>query len=311
MLESRLHCRIQDRGEICITILTRTSFNRKCWKLLGAIGAVLPCYITCDIILPHSVFWSADEGGKFLQLAGCKKGIPFRFEVPYPAASIDPDYHFYPSHGHYPRKGAGEKIQANWSFVFPLISLPFYKYFGLGGIYLIPLLAGLITAFISGWLAEHIVPRSGVITVIAVGLASPIFFYSQLFWEHTFTVLLCLLAVCFLWRTFDHTGTTCIPITSAALMLGPAIWIRNELIIFAVSLAITYLIVSRQHRCSRLTIFKMVGIIAPLCLSLRMSLIDWNVLLHRNPSFRWSHIHCNVVWMRVNGENFLYSCRRT
>jgi hypothetical protein len=63
-----------------------------------------------------------------------------------------------------------------------------------------------LVAVLGGVLAAWFSPRLAPWAVLLVGLATPVWFYSVVFWEHTLASLVALLAVCVLVRA-PHRGS--------------------------------------------------------------------------------------------------------
>ncbi len=165
------------------------------WGFLALLIVVI-IYVSAWYSLPQHVFWSADEGAKYIQLQTLltwQGGA--RYNLPYRGYWLDPAYQFYPQHPIYPQPDGKGGVRFHWPIWFPLISILPYKWFGISGLYLIPLLSGLGVVGLSGWLIRRFIPAAAPWVIIIIGLTSPIFFYSLLFWEHTLVVLLALAAL--------------------------------------------------------------------------------------------------------------------
>lgn len=189
---------------------------------IGAVIVVLVTYIITWATLPPDIFWSADEGAKYIQLRTMQAG----YEVPYLGQRLDPDFRFYPQHPVFPRPLPDGTFHLHWAIWFPVLSLPFFEWFGLPGLYVVPLVSGVLVAALSGWLAQRILPAAAPWTVLAVGLASPIFLYSMLFWEHTLAVLLALAG---LWQAMHKRWWLVVILLVAAMLL------RIELLFFGLA----------------------------------------------------------------------------
>jgi len=135
---------------------------------------------------PQGVFWSLDEGGKFIYLenvlATGHPGAP----LAYPARILDPDLRFVPLFFSIQQ---GDALYSWWPVGFPLLSLPGYAAFGWWGLYLIPAACGALTAILVGAIARRLDPAARQWPALAAaaitGLATPVAFYSTMFWEHT------------------------------------------------------------------------------------------------------------------------------
>jgi hypothetical protein len=150
--------------------------------------------------MPKDVFWHPDEGAKFLALHSIRWEHGLKYVVAYPGSVLDPSWAFYPGrcdHGElYPFPEPGGGVRLHWPIWFPLLSRAFFALFGLAGIYVVPLLSGWLTAVVAGQLVHRGgTSRLRAATMILVGCASPVMFYSLCFSEHTLATLLGTLAI--------------------------------------------------------------------------------------------------------------------
>lgn len=153
---------------------------------LVAAGLAL-LYLAIAASGPPLGFWSPDSEIKFLQLQNLRwEGGP-KIDLRLPGRPLDPNFFAVPlGHAFYEvREG---HVFLVWSIVFPLASLPFYKLFGPLGLFVIPAISGAGAAYVTGRMAEHLRPRSGIWAALLVGLTTPILLYSAAFWEHTLAV---------------------------------------------------------------------------------------------------------------------------
>ena len=210
------------------------SFDR--WSLVVIAYFLLICLIVLSQT-PTSVFWSPDEGGKFIQLltlSRWKDGRPDK--IPYPGQRLDPDYKFYPT-GYFPQPMDNGHVRFFWSLWFPAMSIIPFKLLGSPGLYLIPIISGLLIVVLSGWLAHRLIPAATPLTMVAVGLASPVFFYSLLFWEHTLAVLVGLAA---LWQAMQvgqaKGRRKWLTLGLIGVLLVSAVALRLEMLIYVLAL---------------------------------------------------------------------------
>jgi len=209
--------------------------------------ALSALYLAIVTLLPPSLFWSPDEGAKYLQLARYRGQSPrVRQQVQYGARPLDPSYSFYPQPlppGHrfelvarlYPQPSDDGTVRTNWPPLFGLLTQPLFSAFGFYGLYLLPLVAGIGTALLAGSLARRIAPDTEVAVILAVGLCTPVLFYSCLFWEHTLAVCLGMAALV-LCSGVSRTSPRAL--LAAAACLGVAIALRLEMAVFAGALAV-------------------------------------------------------------------------
>lgn len=169
---------------------------------------VLFVYVVCLYNLPRHTFWSPDEGGKYLQTQAIGWESGLTYALPYAGARLDPKLDFY-AHRRtgdngtfiYPMRSSDDgSVHFHWSIWFSLaVKLP-VALFGVTGGYLVALLAGWLTAVLAGFAAREIDARLAAPAVLAVGLATPIWFYSLCYWEHTLVTALGMLGTVLLMR---------------------------------------------------------------------------------------------------------------
>lgn len=79
--------------------------------------------------------------------------------------------------------------------LFPLLSAPLIRWFGMRGAYVLPAIGFLGILAACAWLAIALDPRrSPSIVILVAGLATPFLFYGLEFWEHTLAVAIAALA---------------------------------------------------------------------------------------------------------------------
>jgi hypothetical protein len=204
-------------------------------------------YLATWAALPAGVFFSPDEGGRFLQMQATSWGEGADLDRAYGARLLDPYFEFFPQPlpaGHTwhelslssPRPQVGGGVEFNWSPLFPLLSKPLYAMFGARALRLLPLAAGLAVVVLAGAVARRVgAGGTGVLlALVGVGVATPIVFYSQLFWEHTLATACALGALLLVLagrRSRRHW--------SGALVLSAlSVHLRHELALFVVALAV-------------------------------------------------------------------------
>jgi len=166
---------------------------RQPWAVAAA-SLVLAVYAAVLSVMPKGAFWSPDEGAKFIQLHSIAWHDGVRYAIPYGGERIDPEYLFYPTHCRfedlYPVPLPDGGVKFHWPIWFPLGSGLLVSVFGLTGLYLVPLVSGWLVALLAGHLMCAWEPRLAPLAILAVGLATPIAFFSLTFWEHTLATLL-------------------------------------------------------------------------------------------------------------------------
>lgn len=173
--------------------------------LLGVWVVLFLLYLALVAIRPPQVFWSLDEGGKYLYIQNVLKTGSPSAPLIYPGEHLDPQLTFVPL---YFFQQNGDHIYSWWPVGFPLLVLPLYRVLGWLGLYLLPAAAGAGVASLTGGMLRFVQVtdwRIPLVTALIVGLATPILFYSAMFWEHSVSVFLTLFA-CWAILTGDKTN---------------------------------------------------------------------------------------------------------
>jgi hypothetical protein len=149
-------------------------------------------YALCILVMPVDGFWTPDAGAKYLQMLNVRwTGAGFNADVPYPARDVDPEMRLVnmPFSYTYGRDGL---FHTYFPLAFAVLSRAAYAVFGLRGLLIWPALGGLAATFLSGLIAERWKAGRGWAAMALTGLATPVIFYSQTFWEHTIALALAL-----------------------------------------------------------------------------------------------------------------------
>lgn len=139
--------------------------------------------------MPRGGFWINDNGLKFIQVDGLVRSGLSRLAIAWPGRAIDPELAFGPFTEGFFHVDAAGGLHAAYSPVFALLSAPFYAALGAAGLYVLPLAGFLASLFAVRALGRVVaVPgqeeRVATLAVLAAGLATPLFWYGQTFWEH-------------------------------------------------------------------------------------------------------------------------------
>src|ERR1700687_4433276 len=208
---------------------------RRGWTILAALG-VLAIYAISLSVLPRDVFWMHDEGAKYMEMLSVHWPGEPRYVVPFPARRIDTRFEFLPHPEIFPHPsifpGGRLYIAFQSSIIFPFVSsVPFWL-FGVTGIYLMPLLSGWGTAVVSGALMFRLHRHWAAFAVLLVGLATPVWFYSLVFWEHN---IACLLAMLALYVVVVSPRWHAASVLAVSVALITAVILRIEMLTVAVS----------------------------------------------------------------------------
>jgi hypothetical protein len=204
---------------------------------------VLFLYVFAFLILPADVFWSPDEGGKYLMMKSIRWDGRLTYTAPYFAANSDPSYYFYPgsfpNNDVYPQLFEDKSIQFAWPIGFALVSGAFNTILGSKGIYLLPLVSGWLSTFIVWRLFKSFDFRLPPWGVLLIGLGTPLWFYSLVFWEHTFVTLLALAA---LYIILAARRVSAVMVLCSFGMLAGALYLRREMAAFVLAVIVAFLI---------------------------------------------------------------------
>jgi hypothetical protein len=170
--------------------------------------------------LPVDTFWVTDNGNRFIQAESLLRSGFSTLAIEYPARPIDPQLHFFPTGGfHF--LILGERVYSFYSPLFSLLAAPLLAV-GPETTRLLPLAGGLASIVIVFLLARaNAVPAAPAALLAA--LASPIWFYSVVFWEHTLALALGTGALLLLMGAPGRREAI-----AAGLMLAAAALLREE-----------------------------------------------------------------------------------
>lgn len=219
------------------------------YPLPAGLAALLVYVGVAWFILSPQALWSPDEGAKLLQLQNLRlENGRLAYDIEYIGRAIDPDLQF----------ASGGLLQVNQQRLylervplFPLLTLPLFKWFSFQGLYLVPAISGAAI----GVLTLSLLPgdRRRLIVWILVAFASPVFIYATLFWEHTLVTGLCLGAA---WLSFyaARKDWTASPRRKFAtwgtigLIFALSGYIRSETVFFAAAWLAAYGWLTPQRR---------------------------------------------------------------
>jgi hypothetical protein len=199
--------------------------------------------------LPATGFFSADSGPKYWQCLALAEGGTSIQGFAYPASSLDPGRRFIPPF----TAPVGDRLASIYPVLFPLIVAPPQAAAGDRAMRLVPWLAALIAAWLTGKLAGALRGESTSWCAAAVALAAtPLAFYAVAFWEHSLAsamVLGGLLLVVENGSTLSAAGWRW---AGLGLLIGLAAWVRTEVVFLAPILVIAAVLAPRAAalRCA-------------------------------------------------------------
>jgi hypothetical protein len=200
-------------------------------RAVGAVVLVLVIYaFLAWHLLPDRAFFAGDQGMKFIQVQSLVRGGWRTASVGYPGRELDPGLDFFPMPGY--AVIVDERIYFHYPLPFAVLSSPLYVLLGQRGLYVIPLVATVLTGLLVYRWTSRSVPHWKITSILLLAFGTPLFFYSLVFWEHTSAVLLSTVGVYLL----SQSGPT-LPrwkVIVAGGALGLACWLRAECYLFAI-----------------------------------------------------------------------------
>jgi len=268
--------------------------------------------------LPATSFFSADSGPKYWQclaIAG-RDGGGSGFE--YPASSLDPDRRHIPPF----TAPAGDRLASVYPVLFPLIAAVPQLVVGDRGMRLLPWVAALLAAWLTGRLAGTLRGGPTCWTTAALALAAtPLAFYAVAFWEHSLASAMVVAGLALVVEDRDALANGSWRWVGLGLLVGLGGWVRTE-VVFLVPLVLAAAVLGPRRSRLRCAAGSLAGCAVGLAVGSavqRLAIGSWlpvHVSYHLRSSFlvhpyltsRWSsfvqfvapHWTCGVaavVWM--------------
>ncbi|MDY6782676.1 MAG: dolichol-phosphate mannosyltransferase [Cyanobacteriota bacterium] len=207
------------------------------WVIILA-GILYSLYLCWQV--PKDVFFNGDGALKALLAQQISRG-QMRFDlVNNPALWL----HQLWKKGLYPYKEPfvfrlNQRYYISFPFPFSLLTSLFYRLFGYRGFYFVPLASTWII-WLSFYWAGRALQLSG--WGISFGLlllifASPLTFYSAMYWEHTLAVALSFMGIAVVFFTPENWPGI-IQILLGGFLVGSSVWFRSELLAMVVALVL-------------------------------------------------------------------------
>jgi len=222
------------------------------------VGIVAAVYLATLAVLPRDGFWTIDNGCKFIQMEGLLRTHYRDFSVPWPGRTLDPEYTYQPLPKPFGYVVDG-KLYSRYSPVFAMLASVPYRVLGWWGLYVIPLLGGLLILpavwGLAGLLGSGNLGKT--VAVLITAFATPMWFYSLTFWEHTPAACL---AVWSVWAGVQYlTLRRPLYLLAAGILAGLAVYFRDEQYVFAVVLGI--MLAVRAKRWGGLALFALGAVV--------------------------------------------------
>ena len=198
-------------------------------------------------VLNPRTFFSGDAGVKYLQADALVRNRWHSLAVTEPGAAIDPESRFSAlTSNQFARRGPSDPFYGAYSELFTVPVSVCLALFGLRGLYVVPLLAGVGTMILTYRLSARTAPRLAWLAPALIGACSPMFFYSVELWEHTLAVLCTTASV---WLGVSATErSTAMRYALAGLLLGLGIAVREELYAMLVAGLVAVAWIERPRR---------------------------------------------------------------
>lgn len=234
------------------------------WYALGSLVLVASIYVATLSQLPKDGFWIVDNGCKFIQMQSIIRSDYADYSIDWPGAKIDPEYKYSPLISRFGHVIDG-KLYGTFAPFFPLISTFPYRAWGMAGLYVIPLAGGLLTLAAVWKLASILAGGqrglrfSPALAIVLAGLATPIWFYSVEFWEHTpGTGLACWALVFFALHLRDSRTLWA---ALSGLSCAASIYFRDDLYVLAAVMGVG-MVIAEPRKWRRGVLFGFVAAIA-------------------------------------------------
>jgi hypothetical protein len=195
------------------------------------------------VVMPKGSFFSPDEGARVVVIESIIRNIRAgRFfdlsAIDYPGQGIDPEFVFFPMKAGWFKISEDTVHLTAWTPVFAFLCSLFYALFGLPGLHVVPIFSTALTLYISYLLTRRLTKDLAPLTVPLIALASPLFIYSLLVWEHTVAVALAVLTI---WLAVEQIETDRMYFLPLALLsAGAATVLRPEISFFALAFLVSY-----------------------------------------------------------------------
>ena len=203
--------------------------------------AIALAYFGSLCLIPKTGFWINDNGCKFIQAQALLKNAGRDASVPWPGQAVDPTFRFNPLPFPYGQVYHGQ-LYGFYSNAFARLSASSYRAWGFPGLYVLPLL-GPFLALPALWRIAGLLPCSRLgqpLSLLIASLATPLWFYSVSFWEHTTALALVLWAAYY--GLLFMAGFKTSNLLKAMVLCSLAIYFRDELYLWAGLLGLLCLI---------------------------------------------------------------------
>ena len=219
-------------------------------SILWTVALVASIYMVTMILMPRQGLWMVDNENRFLQVQALADNGFSSYAIDWPGRTIDPGLDLSPlrfnPEGSFQVEKNGQLISV-FQPAFILISAVFYRLLGYWGLYILPLGAAVLLLIGVARLAAVLYQEKSAphLAVLLTGLATPVWFYSQTFWEHTTAACLCVWGMVMVIRFL--AGNRRQDLATGFAFLVAAVFFRDVLGIFAVLVLVLLLMRDRKQ----------------------------------------------------------------
>ena len=204
---------------------------------LACVAAVTVIWLGCLLAMDRHGVWTVDDALKTIQAEGVLHSNFRDFALPNGNHVLDPGMRLPPVPPPFARLYGG-RLYPVFSPAFAAAGALGARCAGSAGLLFLPLaggvliLLGLVRLVREAGLGESTARNAA----LGVGLTTPIWFYSLVYWEHSIAAALCVWATVLCLR-FLRTGRLR-PLGTGTFLAGAAIWFRDDLYVFALVLLV-------------------------------------------------------------------------
>jgi len=208
-------------------------------SVLWSVAAVAVIYLVTLTVMPRHGLWIVDNENRFLQVQALVENDFAEYAIRWPGHAIDPAFAYNPlrfnPEGSFEELKDGQLISV-FQPAFIVIAAVFYRLLGFWGLYILPLGAAilLLIGVVRLAVAMSLDRPTAHLAVLLTGFATPVWFYSQTFWEHTTAACLCVWGVCFVMRFITDRARW--QLAAGFALLVAAVFFRDVLGLFALVL---------------------------------------------------------------------------
>jgi hypothetical protein len=174
----------------------------------------------------HQAFWSPDSGARFATIRNWLDHGAFT-PLRDPVALQDPEGTVHALRGYLATTNRGPAVI--YPIAFTAASGALFRFFGWAGLLILPLAAGLVTAWAMGRCATRLNLPGARFAPLIVGLATPLLLHSTVFWDHSIQIMVVALALLAVLRGLEQDGRW--EFAAAGAILGAGVWIHEVLLV--------------------------------------------------------------------------------